>query len=127
MMDGTCVCMQVWLFLFGWELTMLLAVAAMVQCLTVIGIPTTMTLTEFMKFTLWYGHSSTAPPLGPIAHTLHCQVQTYIMGSRDAPADVCIESADTVSRRLLRLARSEGMQLQEVSEQSRICFSRRIE
>eukprot|EP00208_Stichococcus_sp_RCC1054_P003611 CAMPEP_0206134600 /NCGR_PEP_ID=MMETSP1473-20131121/103_1 /ASSEMBLY_ACC=CAM_ASM_001109 /TAXON_ID=1461547 /ORGANISM="Stichococcus sp, Strain RCC1054" /LENGTH=141 /DNA_ID=CAMNT_0053526217 /DNA_START=399 /DNA_END=824 /DNA_ORIENTATION=+ len=43
----------VWLLFFGWTLTLLLAAAAVVQCLTIIGIPTALAMTEFMKFTLW--------------------------------------------------------------------------
>lgn len=45
--------MQVWLFFFGWELTLLLLAAAVIQLFTIIGIPTALNFLEFAKFTLW--------------------------------------------------------------------------
>lgn len=43
----------VWLFFFGWELTLLLLAAAIVQLFTIIGVPTALNFLEFAKFTLW--------------------------------------------------------------------------
>jgi uncharacterized membrane protein YccF (DUF307 family) len=44
--------MQVWAGLFGWSITVGFVLAALIQCLTIIGIPTALVLLELAKFAL---------------------------------------------------------------------------
>jgi uncharacterized membrane protein YccF (DUF307 family) len=44
--------MQVWAGLFGWSIMLGFVMAAIVQCLTIVGIPTALTLVELATFAL---------------------------------------------------------------------------
>lgn len=43
---------QVWAGLFGWSIMLGFVMAAIVQCLTIVGIPTALTLVELATFAL---------------------------------------------------------------------------
>ena len=44
--------MQVWAGLFGWSIMLGFIFAALIQCLTIIGVPTALVLLELAKFAL---------------------------------------------------------------------------